>query len=78
MVLSEVFWISFVTTASGFLLKMASFAYKSKCKEVSCCGIKILRDITAEVEETEFKITHPLPSPQIERDKSLNDLSINI
>ena len=38
MALSEVFWIAFVGTASGFLLKLASLAYKSKCKECSACG----------------------------------------
>ena len=31
--LSEVFWTIFLTTTSGFLLKLASMAYKSKCTE---------------------------------------------
>jgi hypothetical protein len=30
-------------------------AYKTKCKEIHCCGIKIIRDIEAEekIDETE-------------------------
>jgi hypothetical protein len=33
-------------------------AYKSKCKEVACCCIKIVRDVEAEEKETEFLATH--------------------
>jgi len=56
--LSEVFWIAFVTTLSGVLIKLASLAYRSKCKEVSCCCIKIVRDTEAEVEEEENRLNH--------------------
>jgi len=49
--LSEVFWIAFITTASGMVIKLASMAYKSKCKECSFCCIKIIRDIESEVKE---------------------------
>jgi hypothetical protein len=54
--LSEVFWVSFVATASAMVIKLASLCYKSKCKECSICGgrIRVLRDIDAEVKETEF------------------------
>ena len=34
-------------------------AYKSKCKEVSCCCIKIIRDVEIEEKENEFLQTHP-------------------
>jgi hypothetical protein len=34
-------------------------AYKSKCKEVACCCIKIVRDTDAEEKEEEFRILHP-------------------
>jgi aldehyde:ferredoxin oxidoreductase len=54
--LSEVFWVAFITTISGMLLKLASLAYKSKCKECSVCCIKVVRDTETEQEELEFRI----------------------
>ena len=57
--LSEVFWIAFITTLSGVIIKLCSMAYKSKCKEVACCCIKIIRDTEAEEKEEEFRINHP-------------------
>lgn len=57
--LSEVFWVAFITTISGVIIKLASMAYKSKCKEVACCCLKIVRDTEAEEKEEEFRITHP-------------------
>jgi hypothetical protein len=56
--LSETFWIAFIATGSGFLLKLTSMMYKSKCKECSCFGISIKRDVELEERETEFEITH--------------------
>jgi hypothetical protein len=61
MDLSEVFWIAFVGTISGMFIKCLSMAYKSKCKEVSCCCIKIVRDIEAEEKETEFLAVNRSP-----------------
>jgi hypothetical protein len=46
--LSEVFWVAFITTSSGMIIKLCSMAYKSKCKEIACCCIKIIRDVEAE------------------------------
>ena len=43
-----VFWSFFITSVIGCLLKFGSMAYKTKCKEISCCGLKITRDIEAE------------------------------
>jgi hypothetical protein len=56
--LSEVFWVAFISTASGLLIKLCSMAYKSKCKEATCCCLKIIRDIDAEEKEEEFRILH--------------------
>ena len=56
--LSEVFWVAFITTTSGMIIKLASMAYKSKCKECSICCIKIIRDVELEERETEFQILH--------------------
>jgi hypothetical protein len=57
--LSEVFWVAFTTTLCGTIIKLVSMAYKSKCKEVVCCCLKIIRDTDAEEKEEEFRITHP-------------------
>ena len=54
--LSEVFWVAFITTISGMVIKLASMAYKSKCKECSICCIKVIRDTETEQEELEFRI----------------------
>jgi hypothetical protein len=56
--LSEVFWVAFVTTITGMIIKLASMAYKSKCKECSFCCVKVIRDVDLEEKETEFEITH--------------------
>lgn len=54
--LSEVFYVCLLTTLSGMILKMASLCYKSKCREFSCCGFKVIRDVELENKETEFRI----------------------
>lgn len=59
--LSEIFWMAFLTTMTGFTLKLASMAYKSKCKKCSFCGIVIERDVEAEIGLEEFKVLHPPP-----------------
>lgn len=56
--LSEVFWVAFITTISGMLIKLASMAYKSKCKECSVCCIKVIRDVELEEKELEFRINN--------------------
>ena len=74
--LSETFWIAFVGTMTGFILKLCSMAYKSKCKECSFCGVKIVRDTEEEGELDMYKLEHPPPpSPsQMERGDSRNNL----
>jgi len=62
--LSEVFWIAFVSSVSGMVIKLCSMAYKSKCKECSFGCIKIIRDVELEEKENEFEILH--------RDNNLN------
>ena len=65
MTLSEVFWIAFIGTASGLLIKLASMLFKSKCSEVNCCGIHIKRDVAMEEAEHEFDALHKTPSSPI-------------
>lgn len=45
---SEVFYSGLTTTLVGFILAMGAQCYKSKCKEVSFCCIKIIRDVEGE------------------------------
>ncbi len=47
---SEVFFTGLYSSLIGFLLAMGAQCYKSKCKEVSFCCIKITRDTAAEEE----------------------------
>ena len=58
--LSEVFWVAFITTVSGVVIKLASMAYKSKCKECYFCGISIKRDVELEEREHEYDVAHQL------------------
>jgi hypothetical protein len=71
--LSEVFWTFFITSLAGFLLKCASMAYKSKCKEVDVCCIKIIRDTETEQEEMEFDRLHP-PITKTDSEKAMDRL----
>jgi hypothetical protein len=58
--LTEVFWVTFITIVSGMLIKIASMCYKSKCKEVTLCCIKIVRDTDGEMKEEESRVEHQL------------------
>ena len=49
--LSEVFWVAFISAVTGMTIKLASMAYRSKCKEATCCCVHIIRDIEAEEKE---------------------------
>jgi len=72
-VFDGIFWSFFITATAGFLLKCLGMAYKSKCKEVQCCCLKIIRDTEMEEKEEEFRISHlPLPqTPQQDRENNL-------
>ena len=45
------FYLSVLTLLCGSFTLLIRFAYKSKCKEVSMCCIKIVRDTEAEERE---------------------------
>lgn len=77
MPLSEVFWVAFLTTMTGFVLKLVSMAYKSKCKTCKVCCIEIVRDTEAEAEIDELRITTlppPPPNSPTSRTDSFNQL----
>ena len=58
MKLSETFWVGFYTSCMAFLLGIGRICYKSKCKEVKLCCIKIIRDVKGE-EEIDMKAESP-------------------
>ena len=77
MPLSEVFWVAFITTMTGFVLKLVSMAYKYKCKTCKVCCIEVVRDTEAEAEIDELRITTlppPPPNSPTNRTDSFNQL----
>ena len=48
---SEIFLTFSVTSFIGCILSIGALAYRSKCKEVTCCCLKIIRDVVIEEEE---------------------------
>ena len=65
---SEVFFTGLYSSLIGFLLAMGAQCYKSKCKEVNFCCIKIIRDVEGE-EQLDNAITrqNPLSSQSLDR-----------
>ena len=47
---TETFYVGLYSALMGFVLAISAQCYKSKCREVDICCIKILRDTTAEEE----------------------------
>jgi hypothetical protein len=45
---SEVFFTGLYSSLIGFLIAIGAQCYKSKCKEVNICCIKIIRDVEGE------------------------------
>lgn len=70
-VFDAVFWSFFISATAGLLLKCLGMAYKSKCKEVQCCCLKVMRDIEAEEREEEFRLAHAPPATPTERDNNV-------
>ena len=54
--LTEFFFVFFITSVVGLILKCSGYLYKSKCKEVSFCGLKVIRDVVAEEKLDEIDI----------------------
>ena len=45
---SEVFWTGFYTASGALVLALVNQCYKSKCKQIDICCIKIVRDVVVE------------------------------
>ena len=67
MSMSEVFWVGFYSSMIALILGIGSQCYKSKCKEVSFCCIKIIRDTTAEEELDIQRPQNPISSQSLDR-----------
>ena len=55
-VFSEVFYTFLITSTIGFLLAVIKACYKSKCTEISCGCIKIVRDTNNEEKIDEIQL----------------------
>ena len=58
---SEVFFTGLYSSLIGFSIAMGSQCYKSKCREVNFCCIKIIRDVEGE-EELDTRPQNPIQS----------------
>ena len=58
---SEVFFTGLYSSIIGFLFAIGAQCYKSKCKEVKICCIKITRDVEGE-EQLDRQPTNPIQS----------------
>jgi hypothetical protein len=58
------FYLSALTILVGGIGLIVRYSYKSKCKEVECCCIKIVRDVEAEEREDMEETKRPT-SPSI-------------
>ena len=58
---SEVFFTGLYSSLIGFLIAIGAQCYKSKCKQVDMCCIKIIRDVDAE-EQLDRQPTNPIQS----------------
>ncbi len=61
--LTEVFWVSFVSTVTGMIIALARICYKSKCRQVDICCVHVFRDTVLEVQEEANRIEHVGASP---------------
>ena len=62
MVMSEVFWVGLYSSLIGCLLAMGSQCYKSKCREVNFCCIKVIRDVEGEEQLDNATRQNPIQS----------------
>jgi len=46
--MSETFFVGLYSSLMGFVLAISAQCYKSKCREVNFCCIKIIRDVEGE------------------------------
>ena len=62
MVMSEVFWSGITTSIIACILTISSQCYRSKCREVKFCCIRIIRDVEGEEELDNRQRNNPIQS----------------
>ena len=61
MVMSETFYVGLYSALMGFVLAISAQCYRSKCREVKFCCIKIIRDVEGEEElDTHTRPQNPI------------------
>ena len=65
--MSEVFWVGFYSSMIAMILGIGSQCYKSKCKEVNFCCIKIIRDVEGEEQLDNASRQNPITSQSLDR-----------
>ena len=58
---TETFYVGLYSALMGFVLAISVQCYKSKCKEVDICCIKIIRDVEGE-EQLDRAPSNPIQS----------------
>ena len=58
MAFTEVFYTFVISSGIAFVLAIGNLLFKSKCKEVSLCCLKCVRDVETEEKQMEFEYTH--------------------
>ena len=64
MAMSEVFYAGLYSSLIGFVLALGSKCYRSKCKEVKSCCIKIIRVVESEEQLDSANRQNPLSRSQ--------------
>ena len=65
--MSEVFWVGFYSSMIAMILGIGSQCYKSKCKEVNFCCIKIIRDVEGEEQLDIASRQNPITTHSLDR-----------
>ena len=69
---TETFYVGLYSALMGFVLAISAQCYRSKCKEVSFCCIKIIRDVEGEEEldiqqQQQQRSQNPISSQSLDR-----------
>ena len=73
----QVFWTFFITTMCGFLLALGRQMYKSKCKEIKCLCLHIVRDVETEEKSDDIQFRNrSKPSPSSTNELEFTNINI--
>ena len=64
---TETFYVGLYSALMGFVLAVINLLYRSKCKEVDICCIKVIRD--TQIEE-ELDLQQPRPNNPIQQSQN--------